>query len=387
MNDIRRKIININRWVGRDGHKIQGIVMHSMFGYYSGTLTWFSNPVARVSAHYNISKEGEICMTVEERDTAWHAGNVTIDKEEAPEFIRDNWGINPNLISIGIEMEDEKNWEYRYTKEQYLAAIELVADICNRYDLEPSRGTIVMHKEIDPINKSDPIGYWVHDKFVDDVKFLIEKGGVKTKEFYPFRNIVTVKKDIDILYVRSGPSTLFDLSGSKELTGGNTFTVTGFVRGERLSYGSTNTQFWWESSLGNYVWAGGTTLLPTLDDFPEKMQVKADESRKPIMNELEQTIHDLEVRIGEIDTLLARKAEEKESVLKEIEKLKATAEAEVVTEEPAVEEVVEIAEEEPVEVEVETPAIPEEEVAEEPKASRVEIIEAVKNLLAKYGVK
>jgi len=291
-------------------------------------------------------------------------------------------------------MEDEKNWEHRYTKEQYLAAIELVADICNRYDLEPSRGTIVMHKEIDPINKSDPIGYWVHDKFVEDVKFLIEKGGVKTKEFYPFRTTVTVKKDIDVLHVRSGPSTVFNLSGSKKLTGGDTFTVTGFVRGERLSYGSTNTQFWWESSLGNYVWAGGTTLLPTLDDFPEKMQVIADESRKPIMNELEQTIHDLEVRVGEIETLLERKAEEKESVLKEIEKLKASVVVEEVAEEeaveePAVEEVVEIAEEEP-EVEAETPPVPETEVVEEeqePPASRVEILEAVKNLLAKYGVK
>ena len=389
MNQIREKIISINKWDTRFGFKVKGIVLHSMAGTYIGTLTWFGNPIARVSAHYCISKEGEVSLCVEEDDTAWHAGNVTVDKEMAPGFIKDNWGVNPNLISIGIEMEDERNFEHKYTKEQYLSALELVADICNRYDLDPTRGNIVMHKEIDPINKSDPIGYWDHDKFVDDVKFLIEKGGVKTKEFYPFSTTVTVRSEIDTLYVRSGPSTVFDLSGSQKLKGGESFGVTGFVKGERISYGSISTQFWWESTKGNYIWSGGTDLIPTLDNFPVKMQETLDKSHKPIMNELEQTISDLEVRVSEIEVLLARKAEEKDAILVEIENLKATVEEsaeeveEVIEEavEAPVEEVVEIVEESVVE---ETPVI---EDAESEAVSRKSILEAVESLLSKHGVK
>ena len=269
MLNIKRNITTINQWHDRSGYKIKGIVMHSMAGTQRGTIAWFNNPQAKVSAHYCISETGDTVLTVEEKAAAWHAGQVTVNKDKAPTLLKDNWGINPNLITIGIEMEDKNNRNHKYSDAQYSAAVILVADICKRYNIPMDRGHVFMHRESDPVNKKDPLGQWNHDKFIEDVVTYGEKGGVADTEekLYPYRTKVKVLDFVDVLYVRAGPSKIYPLAGSKKLTRNNEVEVVGFVKGERLEYNEINTQFWWKSAKGNYFWAGGSDKIPNLDDF------------------------------------------------------------------------------------------------------------------------
>src|SRR5688572_9507084 len=52
------------------------VVVHTMQGYYGGSISWFQNPVADVSAHYCMrSEDGEITQMVHDDDRAWHVGN------------------------------------------------------------------------------------------------------------------------------------------------------------------------------------------------------------------------------------------------------------------------------------------------------------------------
>jgi len=168
--DIKKNITTINQWHDRSGFNIKGIVMHSMAGSQNGSIQWFKNKNSKVSAHYCVGQDGDVVLTVEENSAAWHAGNVTANKDQAPKLLKDNWGINPNLITIGIEMEDKgkRNWEY--PENQYSACVILVADICRRYNIPMDRDHVVMHREIDPFNKKDPLGNWNQDKFVEDAR-------------------------------------------------------------------------------------------------------------------------------------------------------------------------------------------------------------------------
>lgn len=124
----------------------QLVVIHVESGTEAGTINWFANPNAHVSAHYSVSQAGTIYQHVQEDHAAWHAGIP------APCVWNDNtknkWpGKNPNSYSIGIEHEgfdDGKPWPIAQLK----ASAALVADICNRYKIPIDRNHIVGHHEI-----------------------------------------------------------------------------------------------------------------------------------------------------------------------------------------------------------------------------------------------
>ena len=82
MLSIKENLTVINQWFGRGNYTVEGVVIHSMFGSYSGSIQWFKNPNAKASAHYCIRSDGEITLTVREQDTAWHAGVITVSKED-----------------------------------------------------------------------------------------------------------------------------------------------------------------------------------------------------------------------------------------------------------------------------------------------------------------
>ena len=44
-----------------------------------GTIAWFQDPRARVSAHYVTGREGEIYQMVRDSDKAWHAKGANAD--------------------------------------------------------------------------------------------------------------------------------------------------------------------------------------------------------------------------------------------------------------------------------------------------------------------
>jgi len=339
MINIRKNITTINQWHDRAGYEVKGIVMHSMAGTQRGTIAWFMNPKSKVSAHYCISDTGDVVLTVSEKAAAWHAGQVTANRDKAPALIRDNWGINPNLITIGIELEDKNNRNHKYTDAQYSAAVILVADICERYNIPMDRGHVFMHRESDPVNKSDPLGQWDHEKFINDVKTYGKKGGVKETEtkLYPYRSKVKVANWVDALFVRSGASKIYPLAGSKKLKRNNEVEVVGFVKGERLEYNEISTQFWWKSAKGNYFWAGGTNTIPNLDDFLSEKDTK----EKNMKEQLQENFNALATRQDELVKELENVRKEMASIQTEINAVVEEPVVEEVVEEPAVQEAVE----------------------------------------------
>ncbi|MFO0625924.1 MAG: N-acetylmuramoyl-L-alanine amidase [Polyangiales bacterium] len=118
---------------GRGGNTVQFIVIHTMQGSYAGSISWFRNPAAMASAHYNIrSSDGQITQMVANGDTAWHGGN---------------WYYNQR--SIGIEHEgyvaDPGRW---YTDAMYASSARLVRALCDRYRVPIDRQHIIGHYQI-----------------------------------------------------------------------------------------------------------------------------------------------------------------------------------------------------------------------------------------------
>lgn len=79
--------VSPNKSPRKNNQKPTWIVLHAMAGTYKGSIQWFKNPTSKVSAHYLVSKEGEITCMVKPDLAAWHVKNF-------------------NSPSIGIEMED-----------------------------------------------------------------------------------------------------------------------------------------------------------------------------------------------------------------------------------------------------------------------------------------
>jgi len=125
-----------------DGNKITKIVIHTMQGSYSGSISWFQNPSAQVSAHYLIrSSDGDITQMVRDKDIAYHAREA-------------------NSYSIGIEHEgyiDNPSW---YTDTMYRSSAKLTAYLCDKYGIPKDRAHIQGHSEIPGNDHTDPGPNW-----------------------------------------------------------------------------------------------------------------------------------------------------------------------------------------------------------------------------------
>ncbi|MBN8548258.1 MAG: N-acetylmuramoyl-L-alanine amidase [Deltaproteobacteria bacterium] len=97
----------------------------------------------QVSAHYLISRDGEIWNLVDEDKRAWHAG---VSKMPFGDDCREN----VNHFSIGIELICEENTDF--SSEQYEALALLTSEILNRHPIT----NIVGHEHIAPGRKVDP---------------------------------------------------------------------------------------------------------------------------------------------------------------------------------------------------------------------------------------
>jgi GH25 family lysozyme M1 (1,4-beta-N-acetylmuramidase) len=123
-----------NYTAGR-GKKIDMIVIHDMEGTAPSAIAWFQNPAAQASAHFCIGYDGSITETVHEDDTAWHAGN---------------WSVNQQSIGIEHAGYAAKNL---YTADEYDASARLTAYLCTKYNIPIDRNHIIGHDEVpDPFH-------------------------------------------------------------------------------------------------------------------------------------------------------------------------------------------------------------------------------------------
>lgn len=113
---------------GRGGNPVNTVVVH-----YTGTnasahnnLLYFSRNSAGASAHYFIDRDGTLCQSVNESDTAWHAGS---------------WQTNQH--SIGIEVVSAGD---DFTEAQVANLGELVRDLMARYGIP--EGSVIRHYDV-----------------------------------------------------------------------------------------------------------------------------------------------------------------------------------------------------------------------------------------------
>jgi len=155
-----------NYTVGRGGTAITNVVVHTTEGSYAGTISWFNNPSAKVSAHYVVrSSDGQVTQMVREKDKAWHV-------------------LNHNGYTIGIEHEgyvaQGNTW---YTTAMYKSSAALVRDICRGRNIDGKKcfrgpatsGTnpqpvtvrIKGHQHYSGNTHTDPGKYWNWTKYAD----------------------------------------------------------------------------------------------------------------------------------------------------------------------------------------------------------------------------
>ena len=103
------------------------------------------DPEAEVSAHYIISRTGEVVRLVPEEKRAWHAG-------------RSSWrGVTDvNSASVGIELDHPGHGlGYEpFPDAQIDALLPLLARIVKQHDIP--RANVVAHSDVAPARKTDP---------------------------------------------------------------------------------------------------------------------------------------------------------------------------------------------------------------------------------------
>jgi AmpD protein len=127
---------------------IDTIIIHSLYAkdakeQMSALACHSILDTCEVSAHYLISREGEVWRLVDEAKRAWHAG---VSKMPLPDDSRE--GVNH--FSIGIELIATE--ESGFTPEQYESLALLIFDISSR---QPIRN-VLGHEHIAPGRKVDP---------------------------------------------------------------------------------------------------------------------------------------------------------------------------------------------------------------------------------------
>jgi N-acetyl-anhydromuramyl-L-alanine amidase AmpD len=137
----------------RTARTIDAIVIHDTEGRFIGSVRALQNARREASAHFVVSRRGQVVQLVPVPDVAWHAGNRA-------------W----NLHSIGIEHEGWANRRGSYTEAEYRASAQLVAYLAHRWGIPLDRRHIVGHDEVpDPRHRglfggvshhTDPGPYW-----------------------------------------------------------------------------------------------------------------------------------------------------------------------------------------------------------------------------------
>src|ERR1035437_1216814 len=107
------------------------IVIHTMVGSAASADARFNNPTQKVSAHYGVLLNGKLWHWVDEDNTAYHAGDYAM-----------------NQRSIGIEHEDNGDFNGVRPDALYTTSANLVKDICTFYNIPIDRTHILRHSEV-----------------------------------------------------------------------------------------------------------------------------------------------------------------------------------------------------------------------------------------------
>jgi len=134
---------------GSKRQRINMIVLHATVIDLPQTLQKLCDPQSHVSAHYVISKSGDVYELVEPQYIAWHAGQSQWLGE-----------ADVNQFSIGIELVNLNDGIDSYPDVQMRALQSLCQNFMQCYSIPHDR--IVGHYEVSPDRKNDPMGFDLH---------------------------------------------------------------------------------------------------------------------------------------------------------------------------------------------------------------------------------
>ena len=136
------------------GRAITAVVIHYTGSIHmEGTIAWFLNRAAKVSAHYVIGQDGRVVQMVRDEDIAWHAGASAM-RPDLPDG-HPQQEKNVNAFSIGIELVGTA--DSGFTDQQLASLYSLLEILVTKYRIPPER--VVGHSAVAPGRKIDPEGF------------------------------------------------------------------------------------------------------------------------------------------------------------------------------------------------------------------------------------
>lgn len=173
--------------MSRQGWKPDMIVSHVTEGVYQGAVSWLCNPRSNASAHYVVSRSGDVTQLVDLREAAWCNGTSVGGKynvERSRIAAIRNRRTNANLYTVSIEHE---GYSYKdlfggLTEPQYKATLELhrhiIAEVKRIYGvtIPVDRSHIIGHFEVAPVEKPNcPGRNFPWERLIRDL--LAKQGG------------------------------------------------------------------------------------------------------------------------------------------------------------------------------------------------------------------
>ena len=177
-----------NFGVGRGGIIPEALVVHIMggrTGSEAATRSWFWTPpgdgpgtrgrdaagnrIGASSAHYGVTRGGEIVCYVQPADTAYSNGILNRGWEDRPAapLVNANGPDTINRWCLSIEHEGKPDSDPIVTPEQFTASTRLAAwlfashmlPFADRTGVEVSRSRILRHTDFDPVDRADCPGW------------------------------------------------------------------------------------------------------------------------------------------------------------------------------------------------------------------------------------
>ncbi|GAA4310462.1 hypothetical protein GCM10023115_34300 [Pontixanthobacter gangjinensis] len=117
------------------------VIHHTAQDSVEQTLKTFTLPRAQVSAHYVISREGDIYHMLNDYFRGWHGGVGM-------------WGNNTDLNSSSIGIELDNNGSEEFTEAQINSLMDVLEQLKKKYNI-PAKN-FIGHSDIAPSRKVDP---------------------------------------------------------------------------------------------------------------------------------------------------------------------------------------------------------------------------------------
>ncbi|MCU0490265.1 MAG: N-acetylmuramoyl-L-alanine amidase [Chloroflexaceae bacterium] len=153
-------------WLGNRGRR--AVVLHSAEGSYRGTIAWLQNGSVQVSAHFVVSRSGQIAQLISTDDSAWANGLAWQNGgwvNARGVAVRPRWpgltpGVNPNWQTISIEHEGSHRDPWPEAMRN--ATLRLLRWLGVRHSLRYSGGqTLIGHGDLDPLDRPNCPGHHV----------------------------------------------------------------------------------------------------------------------------------------------------------------------------------------------------------------------------------